>query len=100
MYGKSMNVVKVRKNFLFDKETVEKAQQIIRKQHKSLTEAITLYLKAVAKDPTILHTIEERANKRTGAFIGMLDGEIGDGTYKSMKKEALSKKESLHHKAK
>ena len=87
-----MNIVKVRKNFLLDKETVEKAQEIILKQHKSLTEAITLYLKAVVKDPTVLQTIEQRAKKRTGAFIGMLDGEIGDKTYKEMKKEALRHK--------
>ena len=87
-----MNIVKIRKNFLLDKETVEKAQQIIRKQHKSLTEAITLYLKAVVKDPSILQTIEQSAKKRTGSFIGMLDGEIGDKTYKEMKKEALQHK--------
>ena len=87
-----MNIVKIRKNFLLDKETVEKAQQIIRKQHKSLTEAITLYLKAVVKDPSILQTIEQSAKKRTGSFIGMLDGEIGNKQYKEMKKEALQHK--------
>lgn len=87
-----MNIVKVRKNFLLDKETVEKAQEIILKRHKSLTEAITLYLKAVVKDPKVLQTIEQRAKKRTGTFIGMLDGEIGDKQYKEMKKEALRHK--------
>ncbi len=87
-----MTVTKVRKNFLLDKTIVEKAQQIILKRHKNLTEAITLYLNAVVKDPSILQTIEQGAKKRTGSFIGMLDGEIGDQTYKEMKKETLRHK--------
>jgi antitoxin component of RelBE/YafQ-DinJ toxin-antitoxin module len=84
-----MNIVKVRKNFLLDKDVVEKAQNIILNQHKNLTEVINLYFKAIIKEPSILDTIEKSANKRTGSFIGMLDGKIGDTNYKEMKKESL-----------
>ena len=45
------------------------------------------YLQAVVKNPEILETIEESANKREGLFIGLLDGEIGNEDYKSAKKE-------------
>ena len=86
-----MNIVKVRKNFLLDKEVVEKAQKIIKTQHKNLTEAIDLYFKAVVKEPSILESIEKSANKRTGSFIGMLDGQIGNESYKEMKKETFKK---------
>ena len=82
-----MNAVRVRKNFLIDKEIIEKAQQVIHARHKNLTEAITLYFKAITKEPAILEQIEESANKRTGSFIGMLDGAIGDESYKTMRKE-------------
>jgi|GEM_PF-1451923 len=85
-----MQMVKVRKNFLLDKEVVEKAQSIISSQHKNLTEVINLYFKAIVKEPSILKTIEESANKRTGSFIGLLDGQIGDESYKSMKKAQLT----------
>ena len=80
-----MNTIKVRKNFLLDKELVEKAQYIIRDQHKNLTEVINLYFKAIVKEPSILDTIEKSANKRTGSFIGILDGQIGNESYKEMK---------------
>ena len=84
-----MNTIKVRKNFLLDKDVIEKAQKIIQSQHKNLTEAINLYFKAIVKEPSILETIEKSANKRKGSFIGLLDGEIGDESYKDMKREAL-----------
>ena len=84
-----MNVLKVRKNFLLDKDVIEKAQSIIIKKHKNLTEVINLYFKAIVKEPSILDTIEKSANKRTGSFIGLLDGQIGDKSYKEMKKESL-----------
>jgi len=84
-----MNIIKVRKNFLLDKDVVEKAQNIIVNQHKNLTEVINLYFKAIVKEPSILDTIEKSANKRTGSFIGMLDGKIGDEGYKEMKKKSL-----------
>ena len=87
--GVTLNIVKVRKNFLLDKEVIEKAQSIIVQKHKNLTEVINLYFKAIVKEPSILDTIEKSANKRTGSFIGLLDGHIGDESYKTMKKETL-----------
>ena len=90
-----MNVIKVRKNFLLDKEVVEKAQIILNKQHKNLTESINLYFKAIVKEPSILNTIEKSASKRTGSFIGMLDGDIGDESYKEMKKDSLKNSEKI-----
>jgi hypothetical protein len=90
-----MDIIKVRKNFLLDKDVVEKAQKIILGQHKNLTEVINLYFKAIVKEPSILDTIEKSANKRTGAFIGMLDGKIGNENYKQMKKETLKKRDIL-----
>ncbi len=81
-----MKVVKVRKNFLFDKEMVEKVQEILSKKHKSLTEAIALYFQALVKEPEILDAIENSARKRSGSFIGMLDGKIGDESRKTMQK--------------
>ena len=89
-----MDVVKVRKNFLLDKEVVEKAQQIIAGQHKNLTEVINLYFKAIVKEPSILQAIEQSAQKRTGSFIGMLDGKIGNESYKEIKKETLEKQQT------
>ena len=89
-----MNVIKVRKNFILDKEVVEKAQDILKSQHKNFTEVINLYFKAIVKDPSILTTIEKSANKRTGSFIGMLDGKVGDADYKEMKKEYIGKTET------
>ncbi|CAA6803574.1 MAG: Unknown protein [uncultured Sulfurovum sp.] len=88
-----MNVIKVRKNFLLDKDVIDKAQFIIKDKHKNLTEVINLYFKAIVKEPSILDTIEKSANKRTGSFIGSLDGEIGDIEYKEMKKDSLSKRD-------
>ena len=90
-----MNIIKVRKNFLLDKEVVEKAQNIISKQHKNLTEVINLYFRAIVKEPSILDTIEKSANKRTGSFIGMLDGTVGDKSYKEMKKDYLNTTEKF-----
>jgi len=82
-----MNSIKVRKNFLLDKDIIEKAQVILTEQHKSLTEVINLYFKAIVKEPSILESVEESANKRTGSFIGMLDDKIGDQSYKEMQSE-------------
>jgi hypothetical protein len=88
-----MNTLKVRKNFLLDKETIEKAQAILLKQQKNLTEAINLYFKAIVKEPSILDTIEKSANRRTGYFIGMLDGEIGDKSWKEMRNQQHANRE-------
>lgn len=79
-----MKAIKIRKNFLFDKMIVEKVQDILSKKQKNLTEAITLYFQAIVKEPEILDKIEESAHKRTGNFIGMLDGKIGDIDSKNM----------------
>jgi len=86
-----MTALKVRKNFLFDKEIMEKVQVILLEQQKNLTEVLNSYFKAIVKEPSLLQTIEKSANKRTGSFIGMLDGKIGDATFKEMKQEHSSK---------
>ncbi|NOZ91544.1 MAG: hypothetical protein GXO60_09700 [Epsilonproteobacteria bacterium] len=88
-----MNTLKVRKNFLLDKEIIEKAQTILLGQQKNLTEALNLFFRAIVKEPSILETIEKSANKRTGSFIGMLDGEIGDVSFKEMRQEYSKKRE-------
>jgi len=79
-----MQTPKVRKNFLLEKDLIDKAQKILLKHHNSLTEAISLYLKAIVKDPDMLKHIEKSAHRRTGRFIGMLDGKIGDKVYRSV----------------
>ncbi len=89
-----MNTIKVRKNFLLDKEIVQKAQLILLEQQKNLTETINLFFKAIVKEPSILESIEKSANKRTGSFIGMLDGKIGDESFKDMKRKHSTHKEN------
>ena len=86
-----MATLKIRKNFLLDKEITEKAQSILAGKHKNLTEAINIYFKAIVKEPSLLNEIERSANKRSGSFIGMLDGKVGHQDFKCMKKDALSK---------
>jgi len=86
-----MDVIKVRKNFLLDKEIVEKAQKLLSAKHKNLTEAINTYFKAIVKEPSILNDIEKSANKRTGSFVGMLDGKIGNDSFKDMKRSHSGK---------
>ena len=81
-----MQTLKVRKNFLLEHDAVEKVGEIIKQKHKSLTEVINLYFQAIAKDPSLLDTVEKTASKRSGNFIGMLDGKIGKEDIKSMKK--------------
>jgi len=44
------------------------------------------YFQAIIKEPELIDTIEKKAKKRTGSFIGMLDNKIGDESYKNMKK--------------
>lgn len=90
-----MKVAKVRKNFLFDKETVEKVQEILSKKHKNLTEAIALYFQALVKEPEILDAIENSARKRSGSFIGMLDGKIGNEDRKKMRKTYVKSSEKF-----
>jgi len=88
-----VTALKVRKNFLLDKEIIEKAQVIILEQQKNLTEVLNTYFKAIVKEPSILETIEKSANKRTGSFIGMLDGQIADTSFKEMKQEHSQKED-------
>jgi len=44
-----MATLKVRKNFLLDKEVIEKAQVILLEQQKNLTEVLNIYFKAIVK---------------------------------------------------
>ena len=88
-----MTAIKIRKNFLLDKEIIEKAQILLLGQQKNLTEALNLFFKAIVKEPSILERIEKSANRKTGSFIGMLDGKIGDTTFKEMKQTHAKQKE-------
>lgn len=80
-----METLKIRKNFLLDRDVIEKAEVVLKQKHKNFTEAINLYFQAIAKDPTILEKVEETVSLRTGSFIGLLDGKIGNEDFKSMK---------------
>ena len=82
-----MNTLKIRKNFVFDKGMIDQTKAILKKQKKSFTEVINLYFQAIIKEPSLLEEIEKKANKRTGDFIGMLDGKIGNQNFKDMKNE-------------
>jgi len=81
-----MKSMRVRKNFLFESDVIDKATEILKQEHKNMTEAINSYFQAIVKDPTLLDTIENIASKRTGSFIGILDGKIGDEDFKPIKK--------------
>ena len=81
-----MSTLIVRKNFNFEKDLIDKTAVILKKQNKNFTEILTSYFQAIIKEPNIIGTIEEKAQQRTGSFIGILDGEIGSQTYKDMKK--------------
>ncbi len=82
-----MNTLKVRKNFIFDKEIIEQTKSILQQKKRNFTEVISLYLEAIAKDPSVIEEIEKKAKKRRGNFIGLLDGQIGDKSYKEFKEE-------------
>lgn len=82
-----MKTLKIRKNFVFDKDMIEQTKVILKEHKKSFTEAINLYFQAIIKEPSLLEDIEKKANKRTGSFVGMLDGKIGDQDFKQMKSE-------------
>lgn len=81
-----MATLKVRKNFIFDKEIVDQTSAILKKYNKSFTEAINLYFQAITKDPSTIEQMEKNANKRVGNFIGILDKKIGNMDFKDMKK--------------
>ncbi|MDF1875217.1 hypothetical protein JHD48_05690 [Sulfurimonas sp. SAG-AH-194-I05] len=82
-----MSTLTVRKNFNFEKELVDKASTIIKEKNKNFTEVLTHYFQAIIKDPLLIDAIEEKAKKRTGGFIGMLDGKVGTQDYKDMHKD-------------
>ncbi len=81
-----METLKIRKNFLLDRDIIEKAEVVLKQKHKNFTEAINLYFQAIAKDPSILEKVEETVSRRTGSFIGLLDNKIGNEDFKTMKK--------------
>lgn len=80
-----METLKIRKNFLLDREVIEKAEVVLKQKHKNFTEAINIYFQAIVKDPTILERVEETISMRTGSFIGLLNNKIGNEDFKSMK---------------
>ena len=80
-----MKNLTIRKNFLLDAEAVKNAEHVLKQQHKSLTQAINLYFKALAKDSSFLEQVEQMAVQRTGRFIGLLDDQIGDMNFDKMK---------------
>ena len=73
-------------------EAVKNAKQVLKQNHKSLTEAINLQFKALAKDTSFLNQVDKIVANRTGGFIGLLDDQIGEVDYKKMK---VSHNESL-----
>jgi len=81
-----MSILTVRKNFNFEKNLIDKVSKIVKQKNKNFTELLTSYFQAIIKEPNIIDTIEQKAKQRTGSFIGMLDGKIGDQDYKEMKK--------------
>ena len=82
----TMESLKLRKNFVLDRDVIEKASAVLKHKHKNLTEAINTYFQAIVKDPSLLDKVEDAAKKRTGGFIGMLDGESSGVEYEQMKK--------------
>ncbi|MEA1917548.1 MAG: hypothetical protein U9N42_08510 [Campylobacterota bacterium] len=82
-----MSTLTIRKNFNFDKELVDKVSEIIKKRDKNFTQVLTSYFQAIVKEPNTIDIIEHQAHQRTGGFIGMLDGKIGDQDYKDMKSD-------------
>ena len=81
-----MSTLTIRKNFNFDKELTEKVSLIIKNKNQNFTQVLTNYFQAIVKEPSLIDTIEQKATQRTGGFIGMFDGMIGDTDYKDMKK--------------
>ncbi len=83
-----MATLTVRKNFNFEKDLLDKANKIIQQKNKNFTQVLTSYFKAITKDPSLIDVVEEKAKKRTGKFIGILDNVIGEQDYKDMRKAA------------
>jgi len=81
-----MGTLTIRKNFKFDKEIVDKVGNILQERNLNFTQFLSHYLQAVIKDPALIDTVEQKSKQRTGNFIGILDGKIGNVDYKDMKK--------------
>jgi hypothetical protein len=81
-----MGSLTVRKNFNFEKDTVDKVAKILKEKHYSFTEALNNYFQAIIKEPELVESIEKKAKKRAGSFVGMLDGATKGESYKDMKK--------------
>lgn len=77
-----MSILTIRKNFNFEKKLIDKTSLIIKKRDINFTQLLTNYFEAIVKDPDVIEIIEQKANQRTGSFIGLLDGGIGDLKYK------------------
>lgn len=80
-----MKTLTVRKNFNFKKELIDKTSKIVNQKNKNFTQIITSYFQAIAKNPDIIDFVEQQAKKRTGNFIGMLDGKIGNDDYHKLR---------------
>ena len=81
-----MGTLSIRKNFKFDKEIVDKVGYILKERNLNFTQFLSHYFQAVIKDPALIDTVEQKSKQRTGNFIGILDGKIGNVDYKNMKK--------------
>lgn len=81
-----MSTLTVRKNFNFEKDTIDKVAVILKQKKLNFTEVLNIYFQAIIKEPELIDAIEQKAKKRTGSFIGMLDSKIGDESFKDMKK--------------
>ena len=81
-----MGTLTVRKNSVFDKELIDNVNKILESKDTNFTKLLANYFKAISKNPDIIEKIEEESKKRTGSFIGILDGKIGNIDYKEMKK--------------
>ncbi len=81
-----MGTLTIRKNFKFNKEIVDKVSNILQERNLNFTQFLSRYFQAVIKDPALIDTVEQKSKQRTGNFIGILDGKIGNIDYKDMKK--------------
>ncbi len=82
-----MSGILVRKNFKFEKELVDQVTSILQGRGLNFTQALVTYFQAITKDPSLLDEVEKKSKQRTGAFIGMLDGKIGEVDIKEAKRE-------------
>jgi len=46
-----------------------------------------ILMRDIVKESSILEIVEKNINERTGNFIGMLNGKIGNDSFKNMKRE-------------